>query len=52
MVGSIVDCIEKDGSIDKLEELLYFKFGGSMVMLIMQNGVVKIDEDIIEKSKK
>lgn len=50
MVGKIVNFDKKQ--FNKGEEKGYFRLGGSTIVLLMKNNVVKIDDDILENSKK
>ena len=49
MVGSIIQTYDGNRSI-KGEEKGYFKFGGSSVVLLFENGKVRIDEDLLENT--
>lgn len=49
-VGSIVQTYEPDRHVNKGEEKGYFKFGGSTVIMLIKEGMVKIDKDIIENT--
>lgn len=50
-VGSIVQTFQTDLEVEKGSEKGYFKFGGSTVIIFLQKGKVKIDQDIIEQTK-
>ncbi|NOX46054.1 MAG: phosphatidylserine decarboxylase [Chlorobi bacterium] len=50
MVGSIVQTYNGTQAI-KGEEKGYFKFGGSTVVLLFENGKVHIDEDLLENTQ-
>jgi len=50
MVGKIVN-LDKE-SFSKGEEKGYFKLGGSTIVILLKENVVKIDKDILENSKK
>lgn len=52
MVGSIVQTYVKNNFVDKGQEKGYFKFGGSTLVLLFEKGKVKIDQDLIENTKK
>ena len=49
MVGSMIRTFE-DSWIEKGEEKGYFKFGGSTVVLLFEEGAIKIDQDLMENS--
>lgn len=49
MVGSMIRTYE-DSWIEKGEEKGYFKFGGSTVVLLFEEGAIKIDQDLMENS--
>ncbi len=51
MVGSIIQTYDGNVAV-KGEEKGYFKFGGSTVILIFENGKIRIDEDLVLNSKK
>lgn len=51
MVGSIVQTHAGD-SADKGEEKGYFKFGGSTVVLLFEKNRIRIDDDLLEHSRK
>ena len=50
-VGSIIQTYELDQPIEKGAEKGYFKFGGSTVILFIEQGKLEIDEDIIINTK-
>jgi len=50
-VGSIIQSYQTSLEVKKGTEKGYFKFGGSTVIIFLQNGKVKIDKDIIEQTK-
>ena len=50
MVGKIVN-LDKD-RFSKGEEKGYFKLGGSTIVILLKENVVKIDKDILDNSKK
>ena len=52
MVGGIVETYNRKLPVEKGQEKGFFKFGGSTVVLIFQKGNIKIDDDIIENSRK
>ena len=51
MVGSIIQTYTNN-RIKKGQEKGYFKFGGSTVILIFEKGKIKIDEDLLENTRK
>ena len=51
MVGSIVQTYQGDVAL-KGEEKGYFKFGGSSVILLFENGRVTIDDDLLKNTEK
>lgn len=55
LVGScVVTCpiSSSPSPLHRGEELGFFQYGGSSVLMIFKNGIVKIDEDVEENSKK
>lgn len=48
-VGSIVN-VRTDGTVQKMDEKGYFKFGGSTVVLIFEPGKVRFSEDLVANS--
>ena len=52
MVGKIVQTYSPGQQVQKGSEKGYFKFGASTTVLILPPGKVKIDEDLVENSKK
>lgn len=51
MVGSTVITRKTGEKLSRAEELGYFKFGGSTVLLLFEPGVMKFDDDLIDNSK-
>lgn len=49
-VGSIIQTYSEGQKVSKGDEKGYFKFGGSTVIMFLQKGKVKIDEDILNQS--
>ena len=49
MVGSIIHTYNNN-VVNKGEEMGYFKFGGSTIILLFQKGEIKIDNDLISNS--
>lgn len=52
MVGGIKQTYTPDTYVKKGEEKGYFYFGGSTCVLIFEKGKIRIDEDLIENTKK
>jgi len=50
MVGSTVITRKKGEHVKRAEELGYFKFGGSTLLLLFEPGVMKFDEDLVSNS--
>ena len=51
MVGSTVITRKAGEKVGRAEELGYFKFGGSTILLLFEPGVMQFDEDLIDNSK-
>ncbi|MGB0839888.1 MAG: phosphatidylserine decarboxylase, partial [Chitinophagales bacterium] len=51
MVGSIVDTYTPNTTVDKGDEMGYFAFGGSTVVMLIDQNKVTIDEDILRNTK-
>jgi phosphatidylserine decarboxylase len=51
MVGSTVITRKGGEKVKRAEELGYFKFGGSTILLLFEPGSMKFDDDLIENSK-
>lgn len=51
MVGSTVITREPGEKVARGEELGYFKFGGSTLLVLFEEGVVNFDSDLVENSK-
>ena len=49
MVGKIVNSDKE--KFNKGEEKGYFKLGGSTIVILVKDNIMKIDEDILEQSK-
>ena len=49
MVGKIINSDKKE--FNKGEEKGYFKLGGSTIVILVKDNVMKIDDDILEQSK-
>ncbi|KAI9729474.1 MAG: phosphatidylserine decarboxylase [Cirrosporium novae-zelandiae] len=50
MVGSTVITRKAGEKVSRAEELGYFKFGGSTIILLFEPGVMQFDEDLIDNS--
>lgn len=50
-VGSIIQTYKPNVSVVKGSEKGYFKFGGSTVILLLKEGIITLDKDIITQSK-
>jgi phosphatidylserine decarboxylase len=50
MVGSTVITRKAGEHVSRAEELGYFKFGGSTLLLLFEPGVVHFDEDMVDNS--
>lgn len=50
MVGSTVITRKKGDKVKRAEELGYFKFGGSTLLVLFEPGVMKFDEDLVANS--
>lgn len=50
MVGSTVITRKAGERVGRAEELGYFKFGGSTILLLFEPGAMKFDDDLIENS--
>ena len=51
MVGSIIETYTPNSEIKKGDEMGYFAFGGSTIVLLVDKTKVKIDSDIIKNTK-
>lgn len=51
MVGSTVITRQHGEKVSRAEELGYFKFGGSTVLLLFEQGVMNFDSDLADNSK-
>ncbi|GFF33781.1 phosphatidylserine decarboxylase proenzyme 3 [Aspergillus udagawae] len=51
MVGSTVITRKAGEKVARGEELGYFKFGGSTVLLLFEEGVMKFDRDLVDNSR-
>ncbi|KAJ3334319.1 hypothetical protein HDU76_000011 [Blyttiomyces sp. JEL0837] len=50
LTGSIVHLVKGGNGVRKMDELGYFAFGGSTVILIFERGTVEFDNDLIQNS--
>jgi len=50
MVGAIVQSYTPETGVKKGEEKGWFKFGGSTVVLLLEKGKARVDQDIIENT--
>ncbi|OAA53121.1 C2 domain-containing protein [Niveomyces insectorum RCEF 264] len=50
MVGSTVITRKENDRVQRAEELGYFKFGGSTIVLLFEEGRMRFDDDLIENS--
>lgn len=50
-VGSIIQTYSPSSEVNRGDEKGYFKFGGSTVIVILKENILKIDEDIYSQSK-
>lgn len=51
MVGSTVITRSKGDQVKRAEELGYFKFGGSTLLLLFEPGQMRYDEDLVDNSR-
>ncbi|MGE8537589.1 MAG: phosphatidylserine decarboxylase [Chryseobacterium sp.] len=52
MFGSIMNTFNPGTKISKGQEMGYFAFGGSTIVMLVDKNLIKIDQDIIENTKK
>jgi len=52
MVGSIIETYTPDQSLKKGDEMGYFAFGGSTIVILVDKNKLKIDQDILENTRK
>ena len=52
MVGSILQSYTSDSAIKKGDEMGYFAFGGSTIVILFEKGKVKIDQDLLDNTSK
>ncbi|MEM8528322.1 MAG: phosphatidylserine decarboxylase [Bacteroidota bacterium] len=51
MVGSIIETYTPKQSVEKGDEMGYFAFGGSTVVILADQNLLKIDDDILENTR-
>jgi len=51
MVGSTVITAKTGSKLSRTQELGYFKFGGSTLVVLFQPGKLKFDDDVVGNSK-
>lgn len=51
MVGSTIITRKPGENVKRAEELGYFKFGGSTIVLLFEPGMMTFDEDLVDNSK-
>lgn len=51
MVGSIIETYRPEQEVKKGDEMGYFAFGGSTVVMLVDRDKIKIDQDILENTK-
>ncbi|GAA6008359.1 hypothetical protein JCM11491_004448 [Sporobolomyces phaffii] len=51
LVGSIVQTAQQGRAVNRGEELGYFAYGGSTIVMLVPNGRVEWDHDLVENSK-
>lgn len=51
MVGSTILTVEEGSVVERGEEVGYFKFGGSTVLLLFEKKYLQFDSDLVENSK-
>ncbi|MEN0047311.1 MAG: phosphatidylserine decarboxylase [Bacteroidota bacterium] len=51
MVGSIIETYEPQQAIEKGDEMGYFAFGGSTIVVLVDRNHLKIDSDILKNTK-
>ncbi|RMG74314.1 MAG: phosphatidylserine decarboxylase [Bacteroidetes bacterium] len=52
MVGSILHTYQGDSTVTKGDEMGYFAFGGSTIVLLIEEGQVSIDADLLENTRR
>ncbi|MCB0836592.1 MAG: phosphatidylserine decarboxylase [Bacteroidetes bacterium] len=51
MVGTIIETYEPDSEINKGDEMGYFAFGGSSMVILIEKGKIEIDEDLLRNTR-
>jgi len=51
MVGTIVTTVDEGAEVKRGDELGYFAFGGSTIVLLFEKGVLEWDEDLLINGK-
>lgn len=51
MVGSIINTYSPNSKINKGDEMGYFAFGGSTILMLVDNTQFKIDDDLLQNTK-
>lgn len=51
MVGSIIETYQPNSTVEKGDEMGYFAFGGSTVVILINKDKIQIDSDILENTK-
>ncbi len=51
MVGSIIETFKPNSDIKKGDEMGYFSFGGSTIVMLVDKDKIKIDKDILRNTK-
>jgi phosphatidylserine decarboxylase len=51
MVGSTIITRKTGEKVSRAEELGYFKFGGSTLLVLFEEGKVNFDKDLVDNSK-
>lgn len=51
MVGSIINTYTPESNVEKGDEMGFFAFGGSTIVIIIDRDKIKIDADILENTK-
>jgi phosphatidylserine decarboxylase len=51
MVGSIIETFQPKTLVQKGQEMGYFAFGGSTIVLLIDKSKINIDKDILNNTK-
>lgn len=51
MVGSTIMTVEEGTKVERGDEVGYFKFGGSTILLLFEKNYLQFDSDLVENSK-